>query len=206
MAAERPAQQDTYLRTFRMKQVHITTRGEWRQWLAENHDREAKGIWLVFNKKKTGKASLEYGEAVEEALCFGWIDSIIKRIDDETYCRKFTPRRDKSGWSTVNRKRVAKVIEEGRMTEVGLAKIAAAKQSGHWEPVPRPVISFEMPEELAEALARNQAAKAFFESLAPTYQKHFIGWIVTAKRPETKARRLQESLALLADGKKLGLR
>ena len=206
MAGEWPAWQDTYPRTFGMKQVRITTRGEWRQWLAKNHDREKQGIWLVFNKKKTGKAVLDYGEAVEEALCFGWIDSIIKRIDDETYCRKFTPRRDKSGWSTVNRKRVAKVIEEGRMTEVGLAKIAAAQKSGRWEPAPRPVISFEMPRELAEALARNQAAKAFFESLAPTYQKHFIGWITTAKRPETKARRLQESLTLLAAGKKLGLR
>jgi len=174
--------------------------------LAENHDKEGNGIWLVFYKKETGRPSLEYEESVEEALCFGWIDSIIKRIDDDKFCRKFTPRKDDSRWSITNRKRVEKIIKEGRMTEFGLAKIEAAKRSASWKMDPRPVINMEIPQELSEALARNRKAKDFFEKLAPTYRKHFIGWIVTAKRPETKARRLKECLALLARGEKLGLK
>ena len=189
-----------------MKQIDLSTRGQWRRWLAENHDQEKKGIWLVFNKKATGKPSLEYEESVEEALCFGWIDSIIKRIDDDKYCRKFTPRKEGSRWSNTNKKRVGKIIKEGKMTEWGLAKIEAAKRSGSWKMEPRPVIKMDVPPELSEALARNRKAKDFFEKLAPTYQKHFIGWIVVAKRPETRAKRLKESLALLASGEKLGLK
>jgi len=189
-----------------MKQVHISTRGQWRAWLAENHDREANGVWLVFRRKKTGRPSLEYEESVEEALCFGWIDSIIKKIDDHTYCRKFTPREDDSVWSNTNKKRVEKIIREGRMTEFGLVKVEAAKRSGHWEAGSRPRLSLAVPRELSEALEQNRKAKEFFEKLAPTYQRHFIGWIVTAKRPETRAKRLRESLALLGRGEKLGLK
>ena len=189
-----------------MKQVQVTTRSQWRRWLAENHDQEKNGIWLVFNKKETGRPSLEYEESVEEALCFGWIDSIIKRIDDGKYCRKFTPRKDGSRWSNTNKKRTEKIIKEGRMTEFGLAKIEAAERSGSWEMDPRPVINRGIPQELSEALARNRKAKDFFEKLAPTYRTHFIGWIVTAKKPETRAKRIRESLALLAKGEKLGLK
>jgi uncharacterized protein YdeI (YjbR/CyaY-like superfamily) len=189
-----------------MKQVHVSTRGQWRRWLAESHNKEEDGIWLVFYKKETGRPSLQYEESVEEALCFGWIDSIIRRIDDDKYCRKFTPRRDGSRWSASNRMRVEKIIKEGRMTEFGLAKVEAAKRSGNWEKDPRPVISMELPQELSEALAGNRKARDFLEGLAPTYRKHFIGWIVAAKRPETRARRLKESLALLARGERLGLK
>jgi uncharacterized protein YdeI (YjbR/CyaY-like superfamily) len=174
--------------------------------LAENHDKEENGIWLVFYKKETGRPSLEYEESVEEALCFGWIDSIIKRIDDDKYWRKFTRRKDDSRWSNTNRKRVEKIIKEGRMTEFGLAKIEAAKRSRSWNMDPRPVINTDIPQELSEALVQNRKAKDFFEKLAPTYQKRFIGWIVTAKRAETKARRLKESMVLLARGEKLGLK
>jgi uncharacterized protein YdeI (YjbR/CyaY-like superfamily) len=174
--------------------------------LAENHDKAESGIWLVFFKRQTGRPSIEYEESVEEALCFGWIDSIIKRIDEEKYCRKFTPRKSGSRWSNTNRKRAEKVIKEGRMTEFGLAKIEAAKRSGSWEKDPRPVINMDIPSDLSEALERNRKAKDFFEKLAPTYQKHFIGWIVTARRDETKAKRLKESMALLARGEKLGLK
>ena len=188
-----------------MKQVHVSTRGQWRNWLVEHHNREANGIWLVFYKKVTGRPSLEYDESVEEALCFGWIDSIIKRINDEKYCRKFTPRKDGSQWSNTNKKRVAKMIKEGRMTEAGWVKVEAAKSSGSWELDPRPIIT-GVPRDLSGALARNRKAKDCFEQLAPTYQKQFIGWIVTAKRPETRAKRLKESLALLTKGKKLGLK
>lgn len=189
-----------------MKEIHVSTRSQWRRWLAENHDKAKNGIWLVFSKKATGRSSLEYEESVEEALCFGWIDSIIKRIDQDKYCRKFTPRKDDSGWSNTNKRRVEKIIKEGRMTQFGQAKIDAAKRSGRWNRDPRPVIDTAVPHDLSEALARNRKAQEVFEKLAPTYRMHFIGWIVTAKKPETRARRLKESLALLAKGEKLGLK
>jgi uncharacterized protein YdeI (YjbR/CyaY-like superfamily) len=187
-----------------MKQVHVTTRSQWRRWLAKNHDKEKNGIWLVCYKKETGRPTLEYDASVEEALCFGWIDSIIKSMDDGKYCLKFTPRREGSQWSSSNKKRVEKTIKAGRMTRFGLAKIEAAKRSGIWEMDPRPVIDLDPPRELSDALEQNRKAKAFFEKLAPSYQKHFIGWLATAKRPETRAKRLKESLALLARGEKLG--
>jgi uncharacterized protein YdeI (YjbR/CyaY-like superfamily) len=189
-----------------MKRICVTNRDQWRSWLTENHDKEKSGIWLVFFKRPTGKASLEYEESVEEALCFGWIDSLVKRIDDEIYCRKFTPRKIGSLWSESNRKRVEKIIREGRMTDFGLAKIEVAKKSGIWGKDPRPVINLEIPSELSKALARNEKAKDFFEKLTPSGQKHFIAWIVMAKREETKAKRLKESVTLLARGEKLGLK
>jgi uncharacterized protein YdeI (YjbR/CyaY-like superfamily) len=189
-----------------VKQIYVRNRAEWRSWLAENHEKEGNGVWLVFLKRQTGRPSIEYEESVEEALCFGWIDSLIKKIDDEKYSRKFSPRKSESRWSESNRKRTEKIIEEGRMTDFGLAKIEAAKSSGNWKGVPRPQINLEIPPDLSEALARNRKAKDFFDKLAPTYQKHFIAWIVTARRDETKAQRLKESMALLARGEKLGLK
>lgn len=191
---------------FRMKQLYVSTRSQWRRWLAENHDKADDGIWLVYFRKETRKPSLVYEESVEEALCFGWIDSIIRKIDADSYCRRFTPRKDGSKWSSSNKRRVEKTIRDGRMTEFGLAKVEAARRSGIWEIDPRPLTSPVVPKDLSEALARNGKARHFFESLAPTYQKHFIGWIVTAKRPETRAKRIKESVALLASGQKLGLK
>jgi len=189
-----------------MKRVHCSTRSQWRQWLTENHDTEKLGIWLVFHKKRTGRPTLDYESAVEEALCFGWIDSLIRRIDDDRYCRKFTPRKDRSRWSNTNKRRVTKSIQEGRMTEFGLTKVDAAKRTGNWELDPHPKIGRQTPRDLSAALAHNKQASAFFQNLAPTYRKQFIAWIATAKRPETRARRLKESLALLAHGKRLGLK
>ena len=188
-----------------MKQLYVTNRDEWRDWLFENHAGEA-GIWLVFYKKETSKPTIEYEAAVEEALCFGWIDSIIKKIDDAKYARKFTPRTDKSKWSQLNKKRANRMIKQGRMTGAGLEKIKAAKKTGLWDKDPRPRISFDIPPEFAKALARNKKAKDFFDKLAPSYRKHYIGWIAVAKRPETKMRRIAESIALLERGKKLGLK
>jgi len=191
---------------FRMKQVHVTTRNQWRRWLARNHARETAGVWLLFHRKSTGRPSLGYEESVEEALCFGWIDSIIKRIDEDTYGRKFTPRKNDSAWSKANKQRVVKICREGRMTAFGQAKVDAAKRSGRWAMDPRPVIDMNLPPEFSEALGRNRAARDFFEKLAPTYRRHFLGWIATAKRPETRSSRVRESIALLARGQKLGLK
>jgi uncharacterized protein YdeI (YjbR/CyaY-like superfamily) len=188
-----------------MKQLYVTDREQWRDWLTEHQGGEA-GIWLIFYKKETRKPTISYEEAVEEALCFGWIDSIIKKIDDERYVRKFTPRKDKSTWSALNRKRANKMIKEGRMTDVGLAKIKTARKTGLWEKDGRPRISFDVPPELAKALAQNKKAKENFDKLATSYRRQYIGWIAVAKRAETKKRRIEESIALLKKGKKLGMK
>ncbi len=188
-----------------MKQVYVKNRREWREWLSQHHDK-SDGIWLVFYRKHTGQPSLEYGEAVEEALCFGWIDSIIKRIDDDRYARKVTPRKPDSLWSELNKKRIAKLEKQGLMMEAGMVKVKEAKASGQWNRPDRPQISFDIPEELESELAKNKKAREFFHQLAPSYQKQYIGWIAVAKRQETKERRLKESIALLAKGEKLGMK
>lgn len=173
--------------------------------MSENYNKES-GIWLIFYKKETGRATLEYEDAIEEALCFGWIDSIIKKLDDQRYARKFTPRKEDSRWSNSNKNRVQNMIEQNRMTPLGMAKIEAAKKSGLWDKPDRPQISFEIPEILNNALAKNKRAKEFFDQLAPTYQKQYIGWIQIAKQQKTKQQRVKESIHLLTQGKKLGLR
>lgn len=189
-----------------MKQLDITNREIWRAWLAENHQKENE-IWLVFYKKESGHPSLAYESAVEESLCYGWIDSLIKKIDDQKYARKFTPRSAASLWSESNKKRIKKLIEQGRMTEHGLKLIQAAQKSGCWDQAAnRPEISPEIPAELLQALEQNAKAKVFFDQLAPTYQKQFSIWISLAKRPQTREKRLRESLTLLERGEKLGLK
>lgn len=188
-----------------MKEVCVKSRADWRRWLAKNHDKET-GIWLVFLKQQPAKSTFNYDAVVEEALCYGWIDSIIKKLDADRYARKLTPRKPDSLWSDSNKKRVAKLIELGRMTQFGLAKIEAAKKSGLWEKSPKPNIASGIPIELQQALAKNKNASEFFAQLAPSYRKQFIGWIAIAKRPETRARRVKESIALLARGEKLGMK
>lgn len=188
-----------------MKEIYLKTRSEWRNWLEKNHDKSA-GVWLIFYKKHSGAHSLEYNASVEEALCFGWIDSIIKKVDDERYVRKFTPRKPDSRWSELNRGRVEKLMKQGLMTGPGIASVKEARENGQWKGAARPVISFEIPEELERALAKNKKARAFFDQLAPSYRKRFTGWISMAKRNETRDRRVRESIALLEKGKKLGLK
>ena len=189
-----------------MKMLELTTREDWREWLAENHDRESE-VWLIYYKQATGRPSIPYGASVEEALCFGWVDSLIKRIDDQKYARKFTPRKDESAWSAVNKQRVEKMMREKRMTAYGLRKVEIAKRLGHWDdPVKKPKIDLEMTEAFAEALNNNPQAEKHFNALAPTYQKQYLTWIAVAKRPQTKRKRIEESIQLLSEGKKLGLR
>ena len=188
-----------------MKQLYVKSREEWRRWLSQNYAIENE-IWLIFYKKATGQPTISYGAAVEEALCFGWIDSIIKKIDDTKYARKFTPRKDESKWSELNKKRASRMIKEGRMTEAGFSKIQIAKQNKRWAQHVRPKMDFDIPPEFANALNKNHRAKENFEKLAPTYRKQYVGWINIAKKPETKKKRIAESIALLQKGEKLGLK
>jgi uncharacterized protein YdeI (YjbR/CyaY-like superfamily) len=188
-----------------MKKLYVINRDEWRDWLSRYHSSE-KEVWLIFNKKETSRPTIPYEDAVEEALCFGWVDSIIRKIDSKKYVRKFTPRNDNSVWSALNRKRSNKMIKEKKMTDFGLTKIKAARKAGLWDKNPGPRIPSKIPAQFAKALAHNKKAKETFDKLAFSYRRHYIGWIVTAKRPETKAKRIKESIALLAKGEKLGLK
>jgi len=179
--------------------LHVTSRRQWRAWLTKHHT-SSPGVWLVFYKAHTGAQSIAYEEMVREALCFGWIDSLIKRLDDDRYALKVTPRKPTSKWSNLNRKRWRELKDAGRLASAGLA---AAPTNNTY--APRPVIP-ELPDYIAKALRTEPRAWRFFQELAPTYRRHFVVWIHMAKRPDTRARRLRESIALLAAGKKLGLK
>lgn len=183
-----------------LKTLDMRSRQQWRDWLQEHHDSESE-IWLLFHKRHTEIQSIGYEDAVEEALCFGWIDSIIKRLDDDRYLRKFTPRNPGSKWSSINRRRYEKMKEQGLLAAPGLER-APTSRSGD---APRPSLS-EIPPYIENELKANTSAWNFFQRLAPSYQRIYIGWIDSAKREETKEKRLREAIDLLAAGKKLGLK
>jgi uncharacterized protein YdeI (YjbR/CyaY-like superfamily) len=186
-------------------QRSMRSRDPWRAWLAENHA-TATEMCLVFYKKHTGQPGLTYIEALEEALCFGWIDGIVRRIDGEKHTIRFSPRRKNSIWSEQNKERVGRLIEEGRMTEAGLAKITEAKANGQWDKATQREDTTLVPSELTAALAKNTQARHNFEKLAPCYRKQFIYWIGSAKRDETRRKRVAEAVRLLACGQRLGLK
>jgi uncharacterized protein YdeI (YjbR/CyaY-like superfamily) len=189
-----------------MKLLYVNTKNEWRRWLQKNHC-NVNELWLIFYKKETGKPTLNYGDAVEEALCFGWIDSIVKKINEEKYVRKFTPRKKSSVWSELNKKRVKKLIKDGRMTEFGLEKITAAKKSGTWnKKTEPPKVSCDVPKDFMSALNKNRKAKSNFEKFSPSDKKRYYMWINIAKKKETKDRRIKESIELLSKNKELGLK
>lgn len=164
----------------------------------------ASEVWLVFFKKGTGKPTISYNEAVEEALCWGWIDSVKKSIDAERYAFRFTPRKPGSRWSESNVKRVTKLIAAKRMRPAGMKLVEEARASGAYHPPHKPS-TFKMPAEFRAALEANRKAKAFFESLPPSQKKQYIGWIASAKRAETRERRLKKALAMLNAGQRLGM-
>ena len=179
--------------------LDVRTREKWRQWLVKNHD-SSSGIWLVRHKQHTGIESMSYEDFVREALCFGWIDSLVKRLDEDRYAIKVTPRKPTSKWSDVNRKRWKELEAAGQLAASGRA--AAPTQNQY---AARPRIP-ELPAYVAKAFKTNPKAWQNFQSLARTYRRDFVVWIHIAKRPETREKRIRESIALLAAGKKLGLK
>src|SRR5216117_364920 len=179
--------------------LDVRTRAKWRAWLASHH-KSSRGVWLVFHKAHTGVKSLPYEDFVREALCFGWIDSLIKRLDDDRFAIKVTPRKPASKWSDINRRRWNELKAAGLLAAPGLAAAPT-----NYTYAPRPVIP-DLPVYIAKALKANSKAWEFFRELAPTYRRDFVVWIHTAKRPETRERRIRESIALMAAGKKLGLK
>jgi uncharacterized protein YdeI (YjbR/CyaY-like superfamily) len=188
------------VRSKSVKTFDARTPEQWRTWLADHHD-SASEVWLIFHKRHTGRPSIAYQDAVDEALCFGWIDSLVRRLDEARYARKFTPRKPDSKWSTSNRRRYAQLKASGRLMPAGLNR-APTTRSGD---APRPLAEAP-PLFIQEALRNHPAACAYFESLAPSYRRLYIGWIDSAKKQETKMRRLQEAIRLLAAGRKLGLK
>ena len=179
------------------------TLDEWRDWLAEHHDSESE-VWLIFHKQHTGIASIDYKDALDEALCFGWIDSLVKRLDDKRFARKFTPRREDSRWSDVNRKRYAELEASGRLKPPGLNRPPTDNTYGPRQP--RLELPSKLPTYIEAALKKRPAALRYFESLTPARRRPYVAWIESAKREETKTRRLEEVIRLLAAGKELGLK
>src|SRR5262245_33206547 len=249
------------------KKLYVTSREKWRDWLTKHGQSETE-VWLIYYKKDSGRSRIPYDDAVEEALCFGWIDSIVKRMDDEKFAQKFTPRRDSSRWSALNTRRVRKLMHEGRMTEAGLAKLDPAMLGDKGRAKPdagdvdlpplvkralmanatawknfqslspsrrsayvrlitdakkeetrdrrvREVISRleqntgdpdDIPRIIKQALKANATAWKNFQNLAPSYRRHYVGWIMHAKQEPTRERRLREAISLLEQNKKLGLK
>lgn len=183
-------------------QVYCPDRESWRSWLEEHHE-SGEPIWLIFYKKETGKATLSYEEAVEEAVCFGWVEVLVKKIDSERYAQKFTPRKVKSEWSTSSKKRVERMIEQGLMTEAGMRTVRTAKENGMWEKVPLVERANEVPDDFRALLEETPPAFEYFESLAPGYKRQYIAWIISAKRDETRQRRLAKAIEKLSMGQKL---
>jgi uncharacterized protein YdeI (YjbR/CyaY-like superfamily) len=174
--------------------VHPLTRAEWRAWLEQHHGR-AQGVWLVSYKQATGKPRVAYDEAVEEALCFGWVDSKGNRLDEERSLLWFAPRKRGSGWSRPNKERVARLIAAGLMAPAGQAKLDAAQADGSWSLLDA-VENMEIPPDLAEALGGYPAAAANFAAFPPSAQRAILQWIVQAKTPATRAKRVAETARL----------
>jgi uncharacterized protein YdeI (YjbR/CyaY-like superfamily) len=180
-------------------------RSEWRSWLRKNHALKDE-IWLVYYKKHTGKPSVTYRESLEEALCFGWIDGLKKRIDDERYCHRFTPRRKRSHWSALNIRLAQQLIDNGNMTAAGMAAFEqrqAGPEAGA-DTGSRP--EYRLSPEIETALRANSAAWKNLNALAPGYRRQYIGWLSAAKRPETRQKRLQEVLRMLEQNMKPGMK
>jgi uncharacterized protein YdeI (YjbR/CyaY-like superfamily) len=173
---------------------------DWRNWLAKNYDREQE-VWLVYRKARRGKTNINYESSVEEALCFGWVDSIIQKLDEETYARKFNPRRTESVWSETNKCRVVKTMREGRMTEAGMAKVTFdVNEVEPSKPKPkRPPV--EMPEKMEKALKSHPGVWEAFQKISPSYRRNYILWLSDAKKPETFERRLQILMEEVLAGK-----
>lgn len=163
---------------------------QWRAWLQENHEKEPS-VWLIYYKMKSGMSTLSWSDAVDEALCFGWIDSTRKTLDDEKFMQFFCKRKPKSGWSKINKEKIERLTAEGWMAPAGLKAIEIAKENGSWALLDE-VEKMTIPEDLEKALKDHPGAEAFFGGLTKSVTKMMLHWVVTAKRPETRQKRINE--------------
>jgi uncharacterized protein YdeI (YjbR/CyaY-like superfamily) len=186
-----------------MKTLLVRTLEEWREWLSEHHSSAAE-IWLIFHKRHAGVASLAYKDARDEALCFGWVDSLVKRLDDRRYAQKFTPRRADSRWSAVNRQRYVELEAAGRLKPPGIERPPTDR--GYGPRPPRLAMPAKLPAYIQTALREHPTAWRNFQALPPAQRRRYFAWIDSAKREETKRKRLEEAIRLLTSGKVLGLK
>jgi uncharacterized protein YdeI (YjbR/CyaY-like superfamily) len=181
--------------------VSFKTQKEWHNWLDKNHSK-LNGIWLQFFKKDSGIKALNYGEALDEALCYGWIDGQAKKFDAISWIQKFTPRRSKSIWSKRNIEHISRLDKDGKMKPAGLKAVEEAKKDGRWEKAYDSPTNMQVPEDFLEALSKNKKALAFFNSLSKA-NTYAIAWrLQTAKKPETRGKRMKAILEMLKKGEK----
>ncbi len=183
-----------------MQTLHFKSSADFGSWLEKNNAKSA-GIWLRIFKKDSGEKSLSYAEALDQALCYGWIDGQAKPCDEGSWLRKFTPRRPKSGWSKVNTQHVERLTKAGVMTRAGLAAVKAAKADGRWKAAYDSPRNASPPEDFLKELAKNKNAKAFFESLNKANVYSIVYRLQTAKKPKTRERRMKMILAMMDQGK-----
>ena len=182
-----------------MEPIFFASPAEFREWMEKHHDQESE-LLVGYHKKHTGKPTVSYNDSVEEALCFGWIDGITQRIDDERYALRFTPRRSGSAWSQSN------IVRMKKLQELGLLSKAAIVPTPETKVVPSRQIELPIPHELQVALRKDTKARGFFNSLAPSYRRLYLRWISSARQEQTRLRRVKEAVALLAAGKKLPMK
>ncbi|MBY0459835.1 MAG: YdeI/OmpD-associated family protein [Gemmataceae bacterium] len=180
--------------------VQPASRAAWRAWLEANHT-QTEGVWVVTYKKAANKPRLTYDEMVEEALCFGWVDSKPGKLDDARTMLYFAPRKPRSGWSKPNKERVARLIEAGLLAPAGLAKIEAAQKDGSWSALDA-VEALEVPADLATALAALPNATELFDAFPRSVKRGILEWIASAKKPETRTKRVEETATLAAENKR----
>lgn len=183
-----------------IERIYAGDTAEFHNWLAANHA-SASAVWLVLYKKVSHRAGVSWGEAVDEALCVGWVDSKVRRLDDERYEQYFTPRRRTSAWSRINKEKVGRLIAEGRMEEAGLRAVEVAKENGSWAILDGPNV-LVVPDDLAEALDAEPAARRGYEAFSASTKRATLAWIALAKRPETRARRISKTVTDAAAGRR----
>lgn len=177
---------------------YAKSRQEWREWLQDNHDKK-QSVWLIYYKKKSAIPSVVYSDAVDEALCFGWIDSKAKPIDEDSYMQFFSRRKPKSVWSKINKEKIERLTKQGLMTEMGFEAIERAKQNGSWTLLDE-AEALIIPQDLEDEFQKRPNAKQYFSSLSRSDKRNILQWLVLAKRPETRAKRIRE-IVELADNK-----
>jgi len=187
-------------KTDELDRYHPKDRADWRNWLEKNHEKSL-GVWFVYYKKASGKPRVSYDDAVEEALCFGWIDSLPRKFDESRSMLLFTPRKPKSVWSKLNKGRVEKLIKQGLVADAGLRKIEAAKQDGSWNKLDE-VEELKIPADLSKAFEGNKIAEERFNRFSNSVKKGILGWIASAKRPETRAKRIEKTIAMAAKNRR----
>ncbi len=182
--------------------ISFVSRDAWEAWL-DNHHATSDGLWLKIAKKDSGIDTVSYAEALEAALCYGWIDGQKASFDDHYWLQRFTPRRPRSKWSKVNRKKATELIEKGKMKPAGLREVERAKADGRWEAAYDAQSTATVPDDLQRELEKNEVAREFFATLNSTNRYAILYQIQDAKKPETRARRIKKFVAMLSEQKKL---